>query len=123
MEGRQRAAHAVAARRGELDMTQQELAEAAGVDLKTIGNLERRGRWPIARTRARIERALRWPSGEMERLAVPAKPTIPAEVLAVIQKNYPADQQREIIGMLEQLSAPAEEAPSGHDGPDTERAG
>jgi len=50
-------------------MTQQELADAADVDTKTIGNLERRGKWPIARTRARIEKALGWPPGEMERIA------------------------------------------------------
>ena len=66
---RQRAARAVAARRGELDMTQQELASAANVDLKTIGSLERRGTWPIARNRARIERALGWQPGQMNRIA------------------------------------------------------
>jgi transcriptional regulator with XRE-family HTH domain len=69
MDGRQRAARAVAARRGELRMTQLELGAAAGVDVKTIGNLESRGVWPIARTRAQIEEALGWPAGEMERIA------------------------------------------------------
>ena len=67
--GRQHAARAVAARRGDLDMTQQELADKANVDVKTVGSLEGRGRWPIARSRARIERALGWPPGEMERIA------------------------------------------------------
>ena len=71
MDGTHRAARAVAARRGELAMTQQELAAAAGVDSKTIYNLESRGRWPIARTRASIEKALDWPSGELDRLASP----------------------------------------------------
>jgi transcriptional regulator with XRE-family HTH domain len=69
MDGRQRAARAVAARRGEQGMTQQELADAAGVDSKTIYNLESGGRWPIARNRALIEKALGWPLGEMERVA------------------------------------------------------
>jgi transcriptional regulator with XRE-family HTH domain len=69
MDGKRRAARAVAARRGELGLTQQELAGAAGVDSKTIYNLESRGRWPIARTRASIEKALDWPVGEMERIA------------------------------------------------------
>ena len=69
MNGRQRAARTVAARRGELGMTQQELADAAGVDSKTIYNLESRGRWPIARTRALVEKALGWPVGEMQRIA------------------------------------------------------
>ena len=75
MDGRQRAARAVAARRGELKMTQQELARAAGVDLKTIGNLETRGGWPIARTRASIEQALGWPSGELDRIASSGEPS------------------------------------------------
>ena len=128
MEGRQRAARAVAARRGELGMTQQELADAAGVDLKTIGNLERRGRWPIARTRARIERALNWESGEMERLAAEPEPSIPPEVLAVIRRNYPPEQQREAIEMLESLGAPSgppgrEPSQSGAPEPETGRAG
>lgn len=86
MDGRQRAARAVAARRGELQMTQQELASVAGVDIKTIGNLESRGRWPIARTRARIEKALHWPVGQMERIASedaeePKPPTVRPEIL------------------------------------------
>lgn len=66
---RQRAARAVTARYGELGLTQQELADMAAVDIKTIGNLVKRGRWPIARTRTRIEKALGWPPGEMERIA------------------------------------------------------
>lgn len=69
MDGRQQAARAVIARRGELGMTQQELADAAEIDIKTIGNLESRGRWPIAKNRARIEKALGWPQGELARLA------------------------------------------------------
>lgn len=50
-------------------MTQQELARTADVDTKTIWNLETKGRWPIARSRARIEKALGWPQGELERIA------------------------------------------------------
>jgi transcriptional regulator with XRE-family HTH domain len=69
MKDRSRAARAAAARRGALGMTQQELADAARVDVKTIGNLEKRGTWPIARTRARIEDALGWPADELERVA------------------------------------------------------
>ena len=50
----------VAARRGELGMTQQDLADKAGVDLKTIYNLESGTRWPIARTRVAVSAALKW---------------------------------------------------------------
>jgi transcriptional regulator with XRE-family HTH domain len=41
-------------------MTQQDLADAARVDLKTVYNLESGARWPIARTRAAIAAALGW---------------------------------------------------------------
>ena len=55
-----RTGRAVAARRGELGMTQQDLADKAGVDLKTIYNLESGTRWPIARTRTAVSAALKW---------------------------------------------------------------
>jgi transcriptional regulator with XRE-family HTH domain len=60
---------AVAARRGELGMTQQGLADAAGVDLKTVYNLESGGRWPIARTRVAIAAALGWEGDALAAIA------------------------------------------------------
>ena len=81
MDGRQRAASAVAARRGELALTQQELADAAGVDSKTIYNLESGGRWPIAKTRTLIEKALGWPLGEMARIAHSEEPEPEPDIL------------------------------------------
>ena len=54
-------------------MTQQELAGVARVDIKTIGNLESRGVWPIARTRGRIEAALGWEPGALARIAAEAE--------------------------------------------------
>lgn len=68
------------ARRGELGMDREELAARAGIDPKTLYNLEVKGRWPIAVTRARIEKALLWPSGEMESIAGQEEPA--ADVLA-----------------------------------------
>lgn len=50
----------MAARRGRLGLTQQELADKAHVDLKTVYNLESGTRWPIARNRAAISAALNW---------------------------------------------------------------
>lgn len=97
MDGRRRAARAVTARRGELGMTQGELAAAAGVDIKTIGSLERRGRWPIARTRALIEKGLGWPVGELERIAAEEEPEQPDPVTeriraAFINAGYPPER-------------------------------
>lgn len=89
MTGRQRAAMEVEARRGALGMSRDDLAAKAQVDPKTVYNLEKNGKWPIARTRARIETALNWPSGEMGRIASapdaqPDRPRIHPEVLRVI---------------------------------------
>lgn len=117
MDGRQRAARAVAARRGELRMTQRELGAAAGVDTKTIGNLESRGRWPIARSRALIEKALGWPSGELERIAAAEdeerQPAVPPEMLILIRRLYPPDRQQEAIDALAGILAPPTEPGEG----------
>jgi transcriptional regulator with XRE-family HTH domain len=118
MDGRQRAARAVAARRGELRMTQRELGAAAGVDTKTIGNLESQGRWPIARTRAQIEEALGWPVGELERIVQEAeRPPVPPDLVALIRRRFPLDKQQEAIDALRDILSPpteyGEEGPSG----------
>ena len=64
-----RVGRAVAARRGELGMTQQELADRAGVDLKTVYNLESGTRWPIAKTRAAVSAALQWEGDALTAIA------------------------------------------------------
>lgn len=107
VDGRHRAARAAAARRGELGMTQQELAGAAGVDTKTIWSLETGGRWPIARTRARIEKALSWPQGELDRIASdsggsnpglpPLQPQDDWERAILDSPRLPDDEKRRMI--------------------------
>jgi transcriptional regulator with XRE-family HTH domain len=67
--GYRRAGQAVAVRRGRLGMTQPELADAARVDVKTVSNLERGARWPIARTRASIAAALGWETDALNTIA------------------------------------------------------
>lgn len=66
---RERVAKYVAARRGALGLTQERLAERAGVTVKTVYNLEAGERWPQARTRAAVEAALRWRAGDLVRIA------------------------------------------------------
>lgn len=66
---RARVARLVINRRGELGLTQQELADRAQVDIKTIYNLESGERWPQARNRFKIERALGWVAGSLDALA------------------------------------------------------
>ena len=106
MDGRRRAGLAAAARRGDMGMTQQQLADAAEADVKTIRDMERGRRWPIATNRAKIEAALGWPSGELERLRLLGdtdfKP-VPPEFRRFVEQALPGDieAQRRVIGMLE----------------------
>ncbi|MGW5259609.1 helix-turn-helix transcriptional regulator [Microbispora sp. NPDC004025] len=73
-QDRARAARHVISRRGELGLTQQQLATRADVDIKTIYNLESGERWPQARNRFKIEQALGWAPGALDALAAGQKP-------------------------------------------------
>lgn len=72
-----RAAAYVAARRGELSLTQAALADAIGIDVKTVYNLESGSRWPQARNRAAIENGLGWEVGDLQRISDGGEPTPP----------------------------------------------
>ncbi|HEX2315867.1 MAG TPA: helix-turn-helix transcriptional regulator [Thermomonospora sp.] len=71
---RERVAKYVVARRGSLGLTQEQLAERAGVTVKTVYNLEAGGRWPQARTRGAIESALGWQPGDLVRIGEGREP-------------------------------------------------
>ncbi|MDL4774951.1 MULTISPECIES: helix-turn-helix domain-containing protein [Thermomonosporaceae] len=71
---RERIAKYVVARRGSLGLTQEQLAERAGVTVKTIYNLEAGERWPQARTRSAIEDALQWRPGDLVRIGEGGEP-------------------------------------------------
>ncbi|MFI6814472.1 helix-turn-helix transcriptional regulator [Nonomuraea sp. NPDC050328] len=106
-----RAGRFTATRRGELGLTQQELADAAEVDVKTINSLERGARWPIAKNRAAIERVLRLPAGHLEQLAeertldssAPARPV--GVVHALLRRWFVAELDRRNLAPVE-LVAP-----------------
>jgi len=72
-----RAAAYVAARRGELSLTQAALADTIGIDVKTLYNLESGARWPQARNRSAIERGLGWQAGDLERISKGGEPDPP----------------------------------------------
>lgn len=55
-------------RRIELGMNQADLARSAGVDPRTVRELERGQRWPRDSNRAQIETALGWGQGSLERM-------------------------------------------------------
>ncbi|REE95309.1 helix-turn-helix domain-containing protein [Thermomonospora umbrina] len=71
---RERVAKYVVARRGSLGLTQEQLAERAGVTVKTVYNLESGGRWPQARTRGAVESALGWQPGDLVRIGEGREP-------------------------------------------------
>lgn len=90
----ERVAETVRVRRGELGLTQQQVAEAAGVDTATISSLERAERWPWARNRTRIEGALGWQPGSLEAIGRGGQPT-PVERQAA-QAPYTDPAERHI---------------------------
>lgn len=69
-EGQRAAIRAAIARRGERGMTQQDLAKAAGVSLRTVTSFEGGHSWPTARTLGQLERlGLNWPVGHIHEVA------------------------------------------------------
>ncbi|MEU5884218.1 helix-turn-helix transcriptional regulator [Spirillospora sp. NPDC047279] len=91
---RERIAKYVVARRGSLGLTQEQLAERAGVTVKTIYNLEAGERWPQARTRSAIEDALQWRSGDLVRIGEGLEPA------GVVQEDMNV-----VLRELEELNA------------------
>ena len=68
------------ARRGELGITQEEAARRGRVAVRTVQNFEA-GRWPNPSTRARLEKAVEWPPGEIHRMSLPPQPYIDPQLL------------------------------------------
>ena len=67
--GRQAAGRAAEARRGELGMTQIEVAARASVDMKTLRSLETGERWPIAKNLVAISAVLGFAPGHLREIA------------------------------------------------------
>ena len=77
---RRDAARAFTTRRGELDLTQEDVAARAGVSVRTVQGFEA-GTWPNPATKARLEKAVGWPPGEIARLAAPPVPFMDPQLL------------------------------------------
>jgi transcriptional regulator with XRE-family HTH domain len=67
--GREAVTRLVVSRRGELGLTQEALAVAAGVSHRTVQNLEAGGTWPQPKTLAGIARALGLSADELREVA------------------------------------------------------
>jgi transcriptional regulator with XRE-family HTH domain len=92
---RERVARYAVARRGALGLTQEQLAERAGVTVKTVYNLESGGRWPQARTRGAIEGALRWRAGDLVRIGEGGEP-VPVPAVAEPDMDTVVRELREL---------------------------
>lgn len=73
--------HRVAQRRRDLRLDVADIVRVAGIDRKTHTSLERGARWPRDSTRAKIEAALQWETGALDRLANDYEP-IPVDNVA-----------------------------------------
>lgn len=105
---RQIAAAAFAARRGELGLTQQQVAERAGVAVRTVHNAESGEKWPNALTRGRLERAVRWATGELSRLASPPRRAPSPELLERVSQLTPEERQWLLDWLRRQDRGPAQ---------------
>ena len=66
---------AIKARRLQLGMAELAFVTAAGIDAKTLQRLEDGTRWPWESTRLKIEQALKWSPGDIEKLRAGGEPT------------------------------------------------
>src|SRR5512139_362915 len=97
--GQRTAAAAAKARRGDLRLTQRELADKAGVHWRTVQDFEAGNSWPQAKTLAQIERlGLGWYAGKLGDIAkdVDSKP----EVISPSDPADPLDDLKQARQML-----------------------
>jgi transcriptional regulator with XRE-family HTH domain len=94
------AAEAFAARRDELRLTQEQVAARAGIVAKTVYNFES-GRWPNSRTRRRLELAVDWPPGAIERLAEEPEPELDPRLVELASRLTDAEKEA-LVRLLRQ---------------------
>jgi len=94
-----RLARYVAARRDQLGLSQEALADQAGLNHKTVHTVESGKHWPVARTRRALEPALGWVEGDIDRIAdggFPVTGPLPEDdfddVAAMALAGMPADE-------------------------------
>lgn len=118
-----RVAEYVRTRRGELGLTQAQLASKARIDTGTISSLERAERWPWTRNRTAIDLALGWMPGGLERIGSGREPLLvngnasgrpgrpPDATIEAIRKlpDLTDDEKRALEALARGMRAQAEE--------------
>jgi len=108
--GQRAAVGAAVARRGELALTQRQLAQAAGVSDRTIGMFEAGRTWPRADTLAQIERlGLNWPVGYLTEYAAKHREhepsTLDEDIAGILDSNMHPDLKLRLIDRLRSIRA------------------
>lgn len=107
---------AVAARREKLKITQRHLARTGVVNAGALINFEKGRRWPRKATRTKIEDALEWPHGTLERLRREGNDTTPENSTDVVTNTVRASLMADALEIslttinaaIEALPAPAD---------------
>lgn len=108
--GQRAAVGAAVARRGELGLTQKQLAAAAGVSERTIGMFEAGRTWPRADTLAQIERlGLDWPVGYLNEYALRYRSrdyttTIEKDIADILGSNLHPDLKLRLVDRLRAIA-------------------
>lgn len=103
-ESRQRVHDSMTARRDELGMSQQDLANAAGVGLSSVGRLER-GQIIAPKIEKRIEEALGWRRGSIDAIRAGREPTLLDEPEPEPEPEHDEDAElREMAHSIQQVA-------------------
>lgn len=97
-EERARAGAAIAERMTELGLTVRTLADKADVSQPTVRYLLRGERWPYQETRAKLNDALDWPPGEIQRRAL-----VSLENFTIVELLTEVLKRVQSIGELEKV--------------------
>jgi transcriptional regulator with XRE-family HTH domain len=104
--GQRAAIRAAIARRGELGMSQRDLAKASGVSERAIQNFEGGHSWPNAKNLGQLERlGLRWPVGYLLEYAEEHEAAGPQST----DRNPLQDVSSELVNRIRALIAEAED--------------
>lgn len=115
---REIAARAFAERRRELGLTQEQVAQRGGIVVRTVQGFEA-GRWPNHSSRARLEEAVGWAPGEIDRVAG-SRSLNGDNPDAMLQAM---DRLQEQLDLLREQYRQSQRKTNGHDGDGAHRAG
>lgn len=112
-DGQQAAARQARARRGELGLSQEELARRSHVGRRTIIDFEAGRAWPNTDTLSRLERlGLNWPVGHLTEYAAKFSDQRPSDVdediAAILDSTLDPDLKLRLIDRLREIRSDGE---------------